>query len=83
MVHFWPNDNRLGEKKKERKLIAKASISKEGVKPVQNVDVRLCYLLGFFSLIWETEMPMAESLPCTGSESKVQLAFLCQDKNCQ
>lgn len=28
-------------------------------------------------------MPMAESLPCTGSESKVQLAFLCQDKNCQ
>lgn len=63
--------------------MAKASISKEDVKPVQNVDVRLCYLLGVFFLIRETEMPLAKSLPCTGSESKVQLVFLCLDKNCQ
>lgn len=83
MVYFWPNDYRLGGGKEERKWIAKASSSKEDVKPVQNVGISLCCLYWFFSLIRETEMPMAASSPCAGSESKVQLVFLCQDWNCQ
>lgn len=42
----------------EGKWIAKAS--KEDVKPVQKVDVRLCCLFDYF-LIRATEMPTVES----------------------
>lgn len=66
---------------REKKRTAKVSSSEEDVKPVQTVDVRLCCLFVFF-LIREPEMPTAESLTWTGSESKVQLVFL-QDWNCQ
>ena len=43
MINFWPNDHRL--RKDERQWLVKASVSKEDIKLVQNVDVMLFFFL--------------------------------------